>query len=65
MAVSNRPSHPGGDSVPVAPGFLQLFMEANRLAGRAPSNDQWVRPAHGGDAEAQTCGAAAGGRRPR
>ncbi|MFD6675498.1 aminotransferase [Rhodococcus zopfii] len=65
MAVSNRPSHPGEDSVPVAPGFLQLFMEANRLAGRAHSSEQWVHPAYGDGAEAQAGGGAAGDRRPR
>ncbi|MBM9838750.1 aminotransferase [Rhodococcus hoagii] len=37
MALTEASAHAGVDSVPPPGGFLQLFMEANRLAGRAVS----------------------------
>ncbi|BCN62545.1 hypothetical protein RE9431_10000 [Prescottella equi] len=37
MALTEASAHAGEDSVPPPGGFLQLFMEANRLAGRAVS----------------------------
>lgn len=65
MALTKASTRPGVVSAPAATGFLQLFMEANRLAGRTVSSESWTYPPRAGDGSVPTSGAdTAADRRP-